>query len=135
MSKSSLPEITFRTEMASATLRVIGPICSRLFAYEIRPYLLTRPYVGFIPATEQKLAGHRTDPPVSEPSAIAHSRAATLAALPPEDPPGTLPISQGFLVGPLKLNSVVEPIPNSSRLALPIIIAPASTSRFTTVAS
>ena len=42
-----------------------------------------------MPTTEQKLAGHLTDPPVSEPSDTAHSNAATLAALPPDEPPAT----------------------------------------------
>src|ERR1043165_3735099 len=99
------------------------------------PYLLTNPYVGLSPTTEQKLAGHLTEPPVSEPREVAHSSAATLAALPPDEPPGTLLISHGFLVDPYLLNSVVEPIANSSRFALPIIMAPASFSRLTTVAS
>src|SRR5919199_2448036 len=98
----------FITITTSETVLPIGPICSKLFAYEIRPNLLTRPYVGLRPTTEQKLAGHLTDPPVSEPSDAVHSSAATLTALPPEDPPGTLSTSHGFLVGPCMLNSVVE---------------------------
>ena len=40
------------------------------------------------------------DPPVSEPTAYQHSPAATAAAAPPEDPPGTRPGSQGFFTGP-----------------------------------
>src|SRR6185503_4819016 len=127
--------MAFSIALTSATVLPNGPICSRLFAYDIRPYLLTRPYVGFKPTTEQKLAGHLTEPPVSEPSDRAHSSAATLAALPPDDPPGTLAMSHGFLVAPFLLNSVVDPIANSSRFVLPIRMAPASKSVFTTVAS
>src|SRR3712207_2727784 len=93
-------------EATSDTVLPTGPICSRLFAYDTSPNLLTRPYVGLSPTTEQKLAGHLTEPPVSEPSDAAHSRAATLAALPPDEPPATLLISHGFLVGPCRLNSV-----------------------------
>jgi hypothetical protein len=88
-----------------------------------------------IPTTPQNAAGHRTDPPVSEPSARSASPAATAAALPPEDPPGTRSSSAGFVVGPKWEVSVVVPIPNSSMLVFPTIVAPASPSRSTTVAS
>ena len=60
-----------------------------LFAYEIRPYLLTRPYVGLRPTIEQKLEGFLTEPPVSEPSDATDSSALTATALPPDEPPGT----------------------------------------------
>src|SRR3970282_210636 len=102
-----------------------------LFAYEMRPYLLTNPYVGFNPTTEQKLAGFLTEPPVSEPSDAIHSNALTETALPPDEPPGTYSIFHGFLLGPKALNSVVKPIENSSRFVFPIIIA-SSTFNFET---
>ncbi len=54
-----------------------------------RPNRLTRPYPGFTPTTPQNAAGWRTDPPVSEPSAAGVTPAATSAAEPPLDPPGT----------------------------------------------
>ena len=40
------------------------------------------------------------EPPVSEPNAKKHSLAATAAAEPPEEPPGTCCIFLGFLVTP-----------------------------------
>ena len=46
-----------------------------------------------------KPAGQRMEPPVSEPRDSGTSHAATLAALPPEEPPGTRVVSQGFFVG------------------------------------
>ena len=61
--------------------------------------------------------------------------AATAAAEPPEDPPGTRVVSWGLRVGPKAEFSVDEPIANSSRFVLPTITAPASASRRTTVAS
>ncbi len=61
--------------------------------------------------------------------------AATAAALPPLEPPGTRLESRGFLVGPKAEFSVEEPMANSSRLALPTITAPAARNRATTVAS
>jgi hypothetical protein len=40
------------------------------------------------------------EPPVSVPVAAGARRAATQAALPPEEPPGTRAVSQGFFTGP-----------------------------------
>ena len=63
-------------------------------------------------------------PPVSEPSATRHSPAATAAAEPPEEPPGTRSRSQGLCVGKKAEFSVDEPIANSSMFALPTMTAP-----------
>ena len=60
--------------------------------------------------------------------------AATAAADPPDDPPGTRDTSQGLRVGLYALFSVDEPIANSSMLVLPTTIAPAASRRSTTVA-
>ena len=62
-------------------------------------------------------------------------RAATAAALPPDDPPGVRVRSQGFRHGPKALFSLDEPMANSSMLSLPTRTAPAPRSRSTTVAS
>src|SRR5258706_9369459 len=75
------------------------------------------------------------EPPVSDPKPSGLNAAATEAALPPLDPPGTRVTSCGLRVGPKAEFSVDEPIANSSRLVLPITIAPAARSRATTVAS
>ena len=45
-------------------------------------------------------AGWRTEPPVSVPVAAGTSRAATEAAEPPEEPPGTRRVSHGLRAGP-----------------------------------
>src|SRR5437763_77374 len=79
-------------------------------------------------------AGCRIEPPVSVPIAHGASPAATAAALPPEDPPGTRPRSQGFRTGPKPEFSLEEPIANSSWLVLASRGAPASASLRTTVA-
>src|SRR5512146_1953427 len=99
------------------------------------PYRLTRPYVGLTPTTPQNAAGWRTEPPVSEPSAIGTMPAATAAAEPPDEPPGTRSGASGFRAGPNALCSVEEPIANSSMLDFATITAPASRSRRTAVAS
>ena len=61
--------------------------------------------------------------------------AATQAADPPDEPPGTRVRSSGFRVGPNAEFSVDDPIANSSMFVLPMMIAPALRSRVTTVAS
>ena len=86
------------------------------------------------PTTEQKLAGHLTEPPVSDPRATEAIPAATAAALPPEDPPGTLEKSQGFSVGPYAELWVVFPIANSSMFAFPRIIPSSCSILLATVA-
>src|SRR5688500_11614506 len=88
-----------------------------------------------MPTTPHNAAGWRMDPPVSLPSPSAAKPAATAAALPPLDPPGTLVGSCGLRVGPNALFSVDEPIATSSRFVLPTTTAPAAASRSTTVAS
>src|SRR5436853_4781286 len=75
------------------------------------------------------------DPPVSEPSATGAKPAATAAALPPLEPPGTRVGSCGLRVGPNAEFSVEEPMANSSRLVLPTTTAPAAANRETVVAS
>jgi hypothetical protein len=53
-----------------------------------------------MPATPHMLAGWRIEPPVSVPRLPAHSEAATAAAEPPDDPPGTRSRSHGLRTGP-----------------------------------
>ena len=91
--------------------------------------------MGLKPTTEQKLAGFLTEPPVSDPSDVMHSKALTDTALPPDEPPGTYSVFHGFLLGPNALNSVLKPIANSSRLVFPIIMASSDFSLEITVAS
>src|SRR4029077_18108364 len=90
---------------------------------------------GLNPTTPLHAPGWRIEPPVSEPSAPGTSRAATAAALPPEEPPGMRLRSQGLRVGWNALFSVEEPIANSSRLVLATKTAPACRSGPTAVAS
>ncbi len=88
----------------------------------------------------QKLAGWRIEPPVSVPVAPSAIRAATAAAEPPDDPPGTSGRlsprrRHGFSTGPWHEVALLDPIANSSRLVLPSITAPASQSFAVTVDS
>ena len=79
-------------------------------------------------------AGWRIEPPVSVPIDHGAEPAATAAALPPEEPPGTRAVSHGLSVGPYAECSVEEPIANSSWLVLPSSGAPARSSFSTLVA-
>ncbi|OPZ50488.1 MAG: hypothetical protein BWY92_00816 [Firmicutes bacterium ADurb.BinA052] len=97
-SRPSRPAIALSMMAQSRTSRVIGPTVSRDDANATTPYLLTRPYVGFSPTTPQKDAGCLMEPPVSVPMDATASPAATAAAHPPLEPPGTLSRSQGFRV-------------------------------------
>src|SRR5919108_3031423 len=88
-----------------------------------------------MPVTPHSEAGWRMDPPVSVAVATGTTRAATAAAEPPEEPPGTSFSSQGLRTGPYQLVSLDDPMANSSMLVLPRVTMPASFSRATTVAS
>ena len=83
-----------------------------------------------MPTIPVKAAGWRIEPPVSVPMAQVAALAATMAAEPPDEPPGTRSrVSprrrQGLVTGLKKLVSLDEPMANSSRLALPSSTAPA----------
>src|SRR5437588_9845936 len=92
------------------------------------PYRLTRPYVGFTPATPHGVAGCRTRPPVSVPSAQITSPAATAAAEPALEPPGTRSRSHGLCVGKNPEFSPEDPMANSSQFVLPTSTDPAARS-------
>ena len=72
---------------------------------------------------------------MSVPSAAMHWAAATAAAEPPEEPPGTWSRFQGLRVMEKPEFSVEEPMANSSMLVLPSTTAPASLRRRTAVPS
>ena len=59
---------------------------------------------------------------------MKHIRAATAAAEPPDDPPGTQCKSHGFRTGPKCGFDEVTPYASSCRLVLPTITAPAAAS-------
>src|SRR5271169_5522977 len=88
----------------------------------------------------QNAAGWRIDPPVSVPVAPTHKLAATAAAEPPDEPPGTSLASSprrrhGEATGPKYDVSFDEPMANSSLLSLPSSTAPSRHSFAETVDS
>ncbi|MNT83173.1 hypothetical protein D3C72_2230020 [compost metagenome] len=88
-----------------------------------------------MPVMPENDAGWRIEPPVSVPVAAGARPAATAAAEPPEEPPGTRCLSHGLRTGPKYEFSFDEPIANSSMLVLPSVTMPAAARRSTTVAS
>lgn len=60
----------------------------------------TIPQVGLWLNTPQKLAGTRSEPPMSEPISSGVTPAARAAAAPPDEPPGVRVGSHGLLVTP-----------------------------------
>ncbi len=85
--------------------------------------------MGFIPTIPHSAAGCRIEPPVSVPIESGVWNAATDAAEPPDEPPGTRSRSHGLAVGPNAECSQDEPIANSSMLVLPRITDPAARRR------
>src|SRR5580704_1116491 len=90
------------------------------------PLRSRRPCVGRMPYSPQKLAGTRTEPPVSVPSAVSQRPAATAAAEPEDEPPGTWPGARGLTGVPSNGFSPRMPSETSSVTVLPIRVAPAS---------
>src|SRR3954466_6586735 len=80
-------------------------------------------------------AGIRIEPPWSPPSARSTSPAATSAALPLELPPAVREGSQGLRPGPVHEVWLPPEKQRSSQTDLPVMVAPAASSRLTTVAS
>ena len=73
---------------ASATVRVIGPAVSWLWAMGTMPERLTRPSVGLMPTRPLQEAGDVMEPSVSVPTATAHRLAEAAAPEPELEPDG-----------------------------------------------
>jgi hypothetical protein len=77
----------------------------------------------------------RIEPALSLPIASSTASVATSAALPPDDPPADRDGSCGLRTGPLTAVWLPLEKQSASHSALPAIVAPASRSRSTSVAS
>ena len=111
--------------------RANQPVVSEVGACGSMPVRSRRPWVGRMPWRPQKLAGTRTDPPVSVPSAVSQSPWATAEAEPDEEPPGTRSGALGFSGVPSKGFSPRMPSETSSVIVLPMSVAPAASRRCT----
>src|SRR6187399_3603275 len=83
----------------------------------------------------QHVAGLRTEPPVSVPSAAGTKPAASAAPEPLDEPPGCRSQFHGLRAGGHGRSNAGPPVANSCSATLPSSTAPASRSFFTTKAS
>lgn len=122
------PACTERSSRRSSTDAASGPhvVSSCHHSRGSRP---TTPFVGLIPASPQKAAGIRIEPPVSVAVAIGAIPAATAAPEPPLEPPGDQSGAQGLRVTPNRRFPVKPSQANSGVFVLPTGIAPAARSR------
>src|SRR3954452_2214237 len=112
------PLIASSSSARSSTLRAIGPCTVILRSICATRVWATRPMLGRIPTTPQKLAGLRSEPPISVPCASHAVPVASAAAAPPEEPAAERDKSQGLRVGPNTSLKVLAPAPNSGVLDL-----------------
>src|SRR5579885_1637358 len=123
--RASYPAITLSSRAVSSTVRAMGPSTPRVNHPARAGHVGTRPGEGRNPTTLQKLAGLRSEPPMSLPSASGTILQARETAAPPLLPPGVLDVFHGFKVVPNTGLNVCEPAPNSGVFVLPTAIAPA----------
>ncbi len=87
---ASNPATALISSARSSAVRAMGPGTPRVNQAATGDGEGTRPGVGRSPATLQKEAGLRSEPPMSEPSASATMPVASAAAAPPLLPPADL---------------------------------------------
>src|ERR1700755_1144025 len=80
------PLMASSSNARSSILRAIGPCTVRLRSILAVGVCATRPILGRIPTMPQKLAGLRSEPPMSVPCASQAVPLASAAADPPEEP-------------------------------------------------
>src|SRR6266700_616785 len=107
------PLMASSSSARSLTLRAIGPCTVRLRSILKAGLRATRPMLGRMPTTPQKLAGLRSEPPMSEPWASHAVPVARATAAPPEEPAADRETSQGLRVAPNTSLKVLAPAPNS----------------------
>src|SRR4029077_7472889 len=107
------PLMASSSNARSSTLRAIGPCTVRLRSILNAGVCATRPMLGRRPTTPQKLAGLRSEPPMSVPCASQAMPVARDTAAPPEEPDADREVSHGLRVAPKTSLKVLAPAPNS----------------------
>ena len=116
-------------------MRAIGPPTEVVSHRLSTGHSGTRPSEGRSPTTPQKLAGLRSEPPMSDPSASGTMPDARAAAAPPLLPPAERLGSCGLSVVPKTRLKVCDPAANSGTLVFPSTTTPARRIRSTIRAS
>src|ERR1700720_899275 len=112
------PLMASSSSARSSTLRAIGPCTVRLRSILAAGVCATRPMLGRMPTTPQKLAGLRSEPPMSVPCASHAVPVASATAAPPEEPAAERDRFHGLRVAPNTSLKVLAPAPNSGVLDL-----------------
>src|ERR1700722_3365098 len=112
------PLIASNSSAISSTLRAIGPWTVRLRSILKAGLCGTRPMLGRRPTTPQKLAGLRSEPPMSVTCASQDIPVASAPAAPPEEAEAEREVSHGLPVAPKSSSKVCAPAPNSGVLDL-----------------
>ena len=94
-------------------MRAIGPWTVILRSIDDSGVCATRPMLGRMPTMPQKLAGLRSEPPMSVPCASQAVPVASATAAPPEEPAADRDVSHGLSVAPNTSLKVLAPAPNS----------------------
>src|SRR3984957_3219918 len=110
----------------------MGPSLSIVQLNAIAPVRGTIPKLGLSPEQPQRVEGEEIDPSVSEPSAKPTQPAATALAEPADDP---LEPSAGFHGLRVRPPNHLSPMASAPSVNLATSTAPASSRRWTTVAS
>ena len=110
------PVIASSSSARSSTLRAIGPWTPSVRSILAAGVRATRPMLGRSPTTPQKLAGLRSEPPMSLPCATQAVPDASAAAAPPEEPAAERAKFHGLSVAPNTSLNVLPPAPNSGVL-------------------
>lgn len=88
-----------------------------------------RPRLGFSPTSPHAAAGTRNEPAPSPPCATGTARAATSAAAPELEPPGSRSRSHGLRVTPYLGDSPTRLSPSSGAVVSPSVTSPAARNR------
>src|ERR1700749_2818591 len=105
------PLMASSSSARSSTLRAIGPWTPRLRSIAAAGVWATRPMLGRMPTMPQKLAGLRSEPPMSEPWASQAMPVASATAAPPEEPAADFDAYQGLRGAPKPSLKVLAPAP------------------------
>src|SRR5882724_9573718 len=118
------PLMASNNSARSSTLRAIGPCTDRLRSILKAGECATRPILGRMPTTPQKLAGFRNEPPMSVPWASHAVPVASATAARPEEPAPEGDRSHGLRVAPKISLKVLAQALNSGVFDLAYITPP-----------
>ena len=121
--------MTSSAAAASATVQHTTPLVEAPNTDSTRPVMRFR--LALRPTRPLHEAGMRMDPPPSDAWAMGAMPDATAAPAPPDEPPGVWSVFHGLRVMPRRSDSVIDTVPNSGVVDLPMNTNPAARRRAT----